>query len=143
MIAEGGAIVAETLAHGAIGPYQIQAAIAAVHDESQRVEDTDWPQIEILYGLLEKMSDSPMVSLNRAIAVAMVTGSQAGLDAITELESDPRIAGHYRLDAVRGHLHERAGDFEKAMHHFRAAADRTLSIPERNYLLAKAARLTR
>ena len=143
MVAEGVAITTDAMSRGTAGSYQVQAAIAALHDEAERVEDTDWPQIVMLYGLLEKMSDSPMVSLNKAIGVAMVSGPSAGLNVIRDLDSDPRIAGHYRLDAVRGHLHERAGDVEKAVHHFRAAAERTRSIPERNYLLAKAARLTR
>jgi RNA polymerase sigma factor (sigma-70 family) len=141
LIAEGVALVSEALSKGVVGPYQIQAAIAAVHDEAATPAETDWHQILMLYGLLEKMSDSPMVSLNRAIAVAMVSGPTAGLSEIGKLENDPGICGHYRLDAVRGHLFERSGDIEKAVHHFRLAADRTLSIPERNYLLAKAARL--
>ena len=124
-----------------MGPYQLQAAIAAVHDEAAHVEDTDWPQIFALYGVLEQMSDNPMVSLNRAIAAAMVYGPSAGLDRLAALDSDARVAGHYRLDAVRGHLFEMAGDPERAIAHYRAAADGTLSVPDRNYLTAKAARL--
>ncbi len=141
LITEGIALVSDALLKRAVGPYQIQAAIAAVHDEAATGEDTDWPQILTLYCLLEKMSDSPMVTLNKAVAVAMVSGPTAGLRAISFLELDPRISGHYRLDAVRGHLFERADDVDKAVHHYRAAASRTLSIPERNYLTAKAARL--
>jgi RNA polymerase sigma factor (sigma-70 family) len=143
MIEEGIGLVSEALPKGAVGPYQVQASIAAIHDESASTERTDWEQILTLYGFLEKMSDNSMVALNKAIAVAMVSGSEAGLAAITELEKDPIIAGHYRIDAVRGHLFERAGDVEKAIHHFRAAADRTHSIPEQNYLRAKAARLAK
>lgn len=143
LIDEGVALISSALSKGAVGPYQIQAAIAAVHDEATTADETDWNQVLTLYGLLEKMSDNPMVTLNKAVAVAMVSGYKAGLEVINNLDKDPRIAGHYRLDAVRGHLFERAGNVEKAAHHFRVAAERTLSIPERNYLLAKAARQTK
>jgi predicted RNA polymerase sigma factor len=141
LIAEGTTLVTEVLSRGSIGSYQLQAAIAAVHDEALHAEDTDWAQILALYSLLEQMSDNPMVSLNRAIAAAMVHGPAAGLDLVKRLDSDERIAGHYRLDAVRAHLHELAGDRERAIAHYRAAADVTTSLPERNYLTAKAARL--
>ncbi|HSL69089.1 MAG TPA: sigma-70 family RNA polymerase sigma factor [Longimicrobiales bacterium] len=141
LIAEGTALITEALAKGSVGYYQLQAAIAALHDEAARAEDTDWRQIHALYGVLKQLSDNPMVALNHAIAAAMVHGPQAGLELLPALDADARIAGHYRLDAVRGHLHERAGDYERAIAHFRAAADRTASIPERNYLLTKAARL--
>lgn len=141
VIAEGIAIISQTLPRRQLGPYQLQAAIAAVHDEAARAEDTDWAQIEALYGVLAQMADNPMVSLNRAIATAMVHGPAAGLEKVAELDRDGRIAGHYRLDAVRGHLFQMAGDPERAVAHYRAAAERTLSIPERNYLNAKAARL--
>lgn len=140
-IAEGIALVSEALSRGSVGPYQLQAAVAAVHDEAARAEDTDWPQILALYGLLERMTDNPMVSLNRAIAAAMVHGPETGLALLETLDSDPRMRGHYRLDAVRGHLHERAGDPGRAVAHYRAAAERTASIPERDYLTVKAARL--
>ena len=142
LIAEGIALVTEALSRGSIGSYQLQAAVAAVHDEAARAEDTDWPQIFALYGLLERMSDNPMVALNRAIAAAMVHGPAVGLEMLEALDTDARIAGHYRLDAVRAHLFERAGDHERALAHYRAAAERTTNIPERNYLTAKAARLT-
>jgi RNA polymerase sigma factor (sigma-70 family) len=141
LIAEGIALVSAALSRGAVGAYQLQAAIAAVHDEAPRAEDTDWAQVFALYGLLERMSDNPMVSLNRAIAAAMVQGPAAGLERLAALDADPRLAGHYRLDAVRGHLHERAGDAGRAIAHYRAAAERTASIPERDYLTLKAARL--
>ncbi len=141
LIAEGIALVSATLSRGSIGSYQLQAAIAAVHDEAERVGDTDWPQIYALYGLLERMSDNPMVALNRAIAAAMVQGPAVGLERLQALDTDGRLGGHYRLDAVRAHLLEMAGDHERAVTHYRAAAERTTSIPERNYLIAKAARL--
>jgi RNA polymerase sigma factor (sigma-70 family) len=141
LIAEGVALVSDALARGSAGSYQLQAAIAAVHDEAARAADTDWPQILALYGLLERMSDNPMVSLNRAIAAAMVRGPEVGLEMLKALDGDARIGGHYRLDAVRAHLHERAGDPERAIAHYRAAAERTASTPERDYLTLKAARL--
>jgi RNA polymerase sigma factor (sigma-70 family) len=138
-IHEGTALIMAATARGAIGEYQLQAAIAAVHDDARRAEDTDWPQILTLYGLLERMSGNPMVSLNRAIAAAMVHGPAEGLKLIDAL--DDRLPGHYRLDAVRGHLHEMAGDTRTAVTHYRAAANRTTSTPEQHYLMAKAARL--
>ena len=141
LIEEGTALVTAALSKRAVGPYQLQAAIAAVHDEAARVEDTDWPQILALYGLLMKMSSNPMVALNHAIATAMVHGPRAGLELVAALDSDSRIAGHYRMDAVRGHLLERAGDLDAAVAHYRAAAGKTTSTPERNYLLLRAARL--
>ena len=141
LIAEGVALISRTLPRGDVGAYQLQAAVAAVHDEAARVEDTDWPQILALYGVLRALSDNPMVSLNYAIAAAMVNGPQAGLALLDELDRDARIAGHYRLDAVRAHLLEKAGDRERALAHYRAAAGRTASIPERDYLLTKAARI--
>ena len=141
LIREGITLVSGALTQGAVGPYQLQAAIAAVHDEAERVEDTDWPQILALYGELERLSDNPMVALSRAIAAAMVHGPAAGLEQIEALGADPRIRGHYRLDAVRGHLFERAGDQGRALAHYRAAAERTTSIPERDYLNGRGARL--
>ncbi|HEX9936295.1 MAG TPA: sigma-70 family RNA polymerase sigma factor [Longimicrobium sp.] len=141
LIAEGVALVEDAFRRGAVGPYQLQAAIAAIHDEAARAEDTDWAQIHALYGVLERMSDNPMVSLNRAIAAAMVQGPQAGLELLAALDGDARLRGHYRLDAVRGHLYERAGDPQRAIAHYRAAAEGTASIPERNYLVTKAAKL--
>lgn len=142
LIAEGVALISATLSRGSIGSYQLQAAIAAVHDEAPRAEDTDWPQIFALYDLLKRMSDNPMVALNHAIAAAMVQGPSVGLELLEALDTNPQIGGHYRLDAVRGHLLEMAGDHERAVEHYRAAAERTTSIPERDYLTIKAARLT-
>ena len=141
LIDEGISIVSKTLPKGKIGAYQLQAAIAAVHDEAVSPEETDWPQILALYSVLKRLSDNPMVALNHAIAFAMVNGPEAGLELLAQLDGDARIRGHYRLDAVRGHLFERAGNRERAIAHFRKAADRTMSVPERDYLLTKAARL--
>jgi RNA polymerase sigma factor (sigma-70 family) len=141
-IAEGVALISATLPKGAVGSYQLQAAIAAVHDEASRAEDTDWPQILALYDLLERMSDNPMVRLNKAIAVAMVHGATKGLQLLDDLKADARIANHHRLDAVRAHLLELAGDRKGAVTHYRAAAAKTGSLPERNYLLKQAARLS-
>jgi len=141
-ISEGIALITDTLSRGSIGAYQLQAAIAAVHDEAARAEGTDWRQIMALYGLLKHMSDNPMVTLNHAIAAAMVHGPPAGLKLLEALDADERLAGHYRLDAVRAHLLEMAGDHEAAIAHYRAAAGRTTSIPERNYLTIQAARLS-
>ncbi|HET7188296.1 MAG TPA: sigma-70 family RNA polymerase sigma factor [Gemmatimonadaceae bacterium] len=140
-IDEGLALMPAALSTGAVGPYGLQAAIAAVHDEATRVEDTDWRQILALYVALERMSDNPVVSLNRAIATAMVDGPAAGLLAIDELGKDARLAGHYRLDAVRAHLHQMLGHRDVATEHYRVAAERTASVPERDYLLMKAAKL--
>ncbi|SPE30729.1 conserved hypothetical protein [Candidatus Sulfopaludibacter sp. SbA6] len=140
-ISEGIALLSATLPKGSIGAYQLQAAIAAVHDEAPRAEDTDWPQILALYGLLKRMSDNPMVMLNHAIAAAMVHGPSAGLDLLNALDADGRLAGHHRLDAVRAHLLEMAGDCQAAIRHYGIAAGRTTSLPERNYLITQAARL--
>ncbi|WP_437964159.1 sigma-70 family RNA polymerase sigma factor [Sorangium sp. So ce260] len=140
-IAEGVALVSAALSRGAIGVYPLQAAIAAVHDEAARAEDTDWPQILALYDILMGMSDNPMVALSRAIAAAMVRGPEAGLELLSSLDADPRLAGHHRLDAARAHLLERAGDHEAAIAHYGRAAGRTTNIPEQNYLLSQAARL--
>ncbi|MFZ0592526.1 MAG: DUF6596 domain-containing protein, partial [Bryobacteraceae bacterium] len=140
-ISEGVALLSAALPKGSIGPYQLQAAIAAVHDEAAQATDTDWPQILALYDLLKLMSDNPMVMLNHAIAAAMVHGPLAGLELLDALEADGRLTGHYRLDAVRAHLLEMAGDPQAAIAHYWKAAERTTSLPERNYLRIQAARL--
>lgn len=142
LIVEGIALISATLPKGSVGPYQLQAAIAAVHDEAVRAEDTDWRQILALYGVLKRLSDNPMVSLGHAIATAMVKGPHAGLTLVDALDGDARISGHYRLDAVRGHLREMAGDIGQAIEHYRAAAGRTASLPERDYLIGRGARLS-
>ena len=140
-IAEGTELVTRAFSRGAVGAYQLQAAIAAVHDEAAHVESTDWPQILALYGVLKRLNENPMVALNHAIASAMVHGPRVGLDLLQALDHPQALAGHYRLDAVRGHLFEKAGDVALAIRHYRAAANGTSSIPERNFLLLKAARL--
>jgi predicted RNA polymerase sigma factor len=141
LIAEGTGLVSTALSTCAVGPYQLQAAIAAVHDEAARPEDTDWPQILALYGLLERMAPNPMVSLSRAIAAAMVHGPATGLELLAALDAAGGLRGHHRMDAVRAHLLALSGDVGRAIADFRTAAERTGSLPERNYLLAKAARL--
>jgi len=141
LIAEGVALASQAMSSGTVGAYAIQAAIAALHDEASRAEDTDWPQILALYQVLERIADNPMVSLNRAVAAAMVHGPEEGLTQLAVLDDDSRIRGHFRLDAVRAHLYERSGDRARAIVSYRRAADGTASIPERNYLLMKAATL--
>jgi predicted RNA polymerase sigma factor len=141
-IDEGIALISATLSKGSIGMYQLQAAIAAVHDEAPRAEDTDWAQVMALYALLQRMSDNPMIALNHAIASAMVNGPQAGLALLAPLENRGPLAGHYRLDAVRAHLLEMSGDVAAAVALYQTAAGKTTSVPERNYLMAQAARLT-
>jgi RNA polymerase sigma factor (sigma-70 family) len=141
LIREGVELVTDTLARAPIGPYQVQAAIAAIHDEAPRADDTDWPQILALYEVLERLSPNPMVTLNRAVAVAMVHGPRAGLDLLETLDDDDRVSAHHRLDVVRGHLLEMAGDHVAAITSYRTAARRTTSLPERRYLEGRAARL--
>lgn len=138
-IAEGTALVEEALSEGPAGAYQLQAAIAALHDEAARAEDTDWPQILALYDVLVRRAPEPMAQLGRAVALAMVEGPEAGLAEVAALED--RLAGHHRLDAVRAHLLERAGDREGAHAAYQRAAERTLSAPETRYLQMRAARL--
>jgi RNA polymerase sigma factor (sigma-70 family) len=141
-IAEGVALLSVTLPKGSVGPYQLQAAIAAVHDEAAQAEDTDWRQILALYDLLRRMSGNPMVALNHAVAAAMVHGPSQGLELLDVLQADGRLADHHRLDAVRAHLLELTGDRDQAARYYRAAAGKTGSLPERNYLLTQAARLS-
>jgi RNA polymerase sigma factor (sigma-70 family) len=138
LIAEGVALLTTALGRRAVGEYQLQAAIAAIHDEAATAEATDWPQILALYGLLERMTGNPMVTLNRAIALAMVNGPAAGLAALDGL--DARLPGHHRLDAVRAHLLEKAGDLPAAVRLYQQAAGRTTSLAERDYLTTRAAR---
>jgi RNA polymerase sigma factor (sigma-70 family) len=141
-IQEGIALITQTLPRTLLGPYQVQAAIAAVHDEARRAEETDWPQILALYGLLDRLAPGPMVTLNRAVAVAMVQGPRAGLDVLTTLDEDARVAAHHRLAAVRAHLLDLAGDTAAARAAYQVAARRTTSLPEQRYLESRAARLT-
>jgi predicted RNA polymerase sigma factor len=138
-IAEGVALISDTLTRAPVGPFQVQAAIAAVHDEAARAEDTDWQQILGLYDLLERLAPGPMVTLNRIVAYAMVHGARVGLEQLGAAEHDPALAGHFRLEAVRAHLLDLAGDHGAARDHYRLAARRTLSLPERRYLESRAA----
>jgi RNA polymerase sigma factor (sigma-70 family) len=138
-IDEGVALLADALGKGAVGEYQLQAAIAAEHATAARAEDTDWREILGLYGLLERMTGNPMVALNRAIAAAMVDGPQAGLSLLEGL--DDRLDDHHRLHATRAHLLEMSGDTEGAIAEYRVAANRTNSLPEQHYLTTQAARL--
>ena len=141
-VSEGVHLVESALAYGAPGPYQLQAAIAAVHDQAEEYEDTDWPQILRYYELLETVSDNPVVTLNHAVAVAMVRGPRAGLELVAAIDADGRLAGQHRLDAVRAHLLEMAGDPVAAADAYRAAARLTTSFPERRYLETRAAQVT-
>ena len=140
-IEEGIALLTQTLGRSSAGPYQLQAAIAAVHDEAARAEETDWPQILALYSVLEHVSPGAVVTLNRAVALAMVDGPRAGLDVLDTLEGDESMTHTHRLDAVRGHLLELAGDLAGARDCYRRAARRTTSIAERQYLALRAARI--
>ncbi|WIV52739.1 RNA polymerase sigma factor [Amycolatopsis nalaikhensis] len=142
MIAEGRALVSAVLGRGPIGAYQVQAAIAVLHDEAPSAETTDWVQIAQLYEVLAELAPSPVVTLNRAIAVAMVDGPARGLELLDTIAEDSRMKQSHRLDAVRAHLLERAGDLEGAREHYRRAALRTESEPERRYLEEQADRLT-
>jgi RNA polymerase sigma factor (sigma-70 family) len=139
LITEGTTLVTGTLAGGLRGPYQIQAAIAVLHAQAGRAEDTEWAKILALYDRLEQLSDNPMVTLNRAVATAMVAGPQAGLALAESL--DDRLPGTHRLGAVRGHLHEMAGAVDAAIECYTKAAARATSVPERDYLTIRAARL--
>ncbi len=139
-IREGVALIEATLPRGPVGPYQLQAAIAAIHAEAPRAADTDWPQIVALYDLLERLAPNPMVTLNRAVAIGMVSGPRAGLAALAGL--DESLPGHHRLEAVRAHLLEEAGDHALAIAAYRIAARATTSLPERRYLETRAARLS-
>jgi len=140
-IAEGVDLITGTLATAPIGPYQLQAAIAALHDEAARAADTDWPQILVLYDHLRAIAPGPMVSLNRIVALAMVHGPDAGLRELDAAQADPALAGHHRVHAVRAHLLDLAGDIPAARDEYELAARRTLSQPEQRYLDSRAARL--
>jgi RNA polymerase sigma factor (sigma-70 family) len=139
LIAEGVELIAAAWSKGSVGEYLVQAQIAALHDQARRVEDTDWREVAALYSLLERLTGNPMVSLNRAIAIAMVDGPSVGLSLLEPL-SEP-LAGHHRLHAVRAHLLEMAGDVDAAIAEYETAAMRTNSVPENHYLTMRAARL--
>ena len=143
LIAEGADLIAGALAGGPIGAYQLQAAIAAVHDEAERAEDTDWPQILALYLMLDRVAPNPMATLSMAVALAMVRGPRAGLALLDTLDDDPRVAGHHRRYAVRGQLLEMAGERPAAREAFRAALHRTTSAAEKRYLRNRVSNLER
>jgi len=140
-IAEGVALITETLPRGMTGPYQLQAAIAAIHDEAPSAEETDWPQIKALYELLLQMSDNPMVALNHAVAVAMADGPTAGLRLLDRLAGDKQLAEDYRLYSVRAHLLDMSGDTTAAREAYLAAAHRATNLPQQRYLNRQAAKL--
>jgi predicted RNA polymerase sigma factor len=142
-ISEGAQLVDAALSDGEPGPYLLQAAIAAVHDRAERYDDTDWSQILHYYELLDSISDNPVVTLNYAVAAAMVHGPQAGLEMVTALDAEGRLAGQHRIHAVRAHLLEMAGEDAAAADDYLTAARLTTSIPERRYLESRAARITR
>ncbi len=141
MIAEGVDLVTRAMTETTLGPYQLQAAIAAVHDESPSAAEADWPQILALYGVLRRYLDNSVVVLNQAVAMAMVHGPAAGLAMLAPLDADPQLAGHHRLAAARAHLHEMAGHSDEAVKQYHEAARLTTSEPERRYLQGRAARL--
>ncbi|MET1073604.1 MAG: DUF6596 domain-containing protein, partial [Umezawaea sp.] len=140
-IAEATALLTHSLATLPIGPYQVQAAIAALHDEATSVDTTDWPQVLALYDLLDRLAPNPVAALNRAVAVGMVRGPQAGLAALDDLRSGV-LADHHRLLAVHAHLLEQSGDHAGAATRFQEAARLAGSVPEQRFLLSRAARLT-
>jgi predicted RNA polymerase sigma factor len=140
-VAEGQEILAQTLGTGTVGPYQLQAAIAALHDEAPTAEQTDWPQILALYDVLTAVAPGPVVTLSRAVALAQVRGPRAGLALLGTLDTDDRMTQTHRLEAVRAHLLEQAGDTDCARKSYLEAAKMTASLPERRYLELRAARL--
>jgi RNA polymerase sigma factor (sigma-70 family) len=141
-IREGTELITATLASRVpLGPYQLQAAIAAIHDEASKAEDTDWRQILALFELLERVAPNPVVTLNHAVALGMVHGPAAGLELLARLDGDDRMAGNHRVDAVRAHLLEMAGDRDAARDRYLEAARRTTSLPEQRYLRSRAAQL--
>jgi RNA polymerase sigma factor (sigma-70 family) len=141
LIREGTELIAATLPRATLGPYQLQAAIAAVHADAASPEETDWPQVLALYELLERVAPNPIATLNRAVALAMVHGPHSGLDLLATLDDDERLAGHHRLTSVRAHLLELAGDTAAAREAFKLAARQTTSVPEQRHLERRAARL--
>lgn len=138
LIEEGTALITAAMSSSPLGPYQLQAATAALHVQAPRAEDTDWEQIRILYSILDRIAPNPMVTLNYAVAVAMTRGPHAGLELLEALDTDPRIADHHRLFAVRAHLQEQAGEYAAAQANYRTAARRSTSLPEQRYLRERA-----
>ncbi|MFI7064867.1 RNA polymerase sigma factor [Kribbella sp. NPDC050124] len=141
LIQEGVELITAALPRGPVGPYQLQAAIAAVHDEAPTAAETDWAQIVALYDVLLQQVDNPMVALNQVVAVAMARGADDGLKLLATIEGDERIASDHRLSAVRAHLLEISGDVAGARAAYEEAADRTTSLPQQRYLYERARRL--
>ncbi|MFD9892906.1 RNA polymerase sigma factor [Amycolatopsis sp. NPDC059027] len=142
LLVEGTTLIGDTMKHASLGPYLLQAAIAATHASAAKAEDTDWQQVHTLYKILERIAPNPMVTLNRAVALAETQGPAAALDLLSTLDSDDRMSGHHRLHAVRAHLREKAGDTAGALESYRLAARITTSLAERRYLESRAARLS-
>lgn len=144
LITEGVALITAALPVGPVGPYQVQAAVAAIHDEAEDHDATDWSQITALYELLLTITDhDPVVALNHAVAVAMARGPHAGFARLEALDSDPRIAAGHHLPAVRAHLLEMIGDPAAARESYQTAAARTTNVAQQRYLYIRAARLSR
>jgi RNA polymerase sigma factor (sigma-70 family) len=141
LIAEGTTLISAAMARSPLGPYQLQAAIAATHAGAERAEDTDWHQVHTLYKILERIAPNPMVTLNRAVALAETKGPLAGLELLSILDGDARMTGHHRLHAVRAHLLEKAGDLPAAQESYELAARTTASLTEQRYLESHATRL--
>ncbi|ADB33851.1 putative RNA polymerase, sigma-24 subunit, ECF subfamily [Kribbella flavida DSM 17836] len=133
-IEQGVALITAALPRGPLGPYQLQAAIAAVHDEAPSADATDWPQIAALYGVLLRLTDNPVVALNHVVAVAMTQGPAVGLKLLATIDTDPRLTHDHRLHAVRGHLLEMTGDLTAARTAYQHAATLTTSLPQQRYL---------
>jgi RNA polymerase sigma factor (sigma-70 family) len=140
-IAEGVALITAALPRGTAGPYQLQAAIAAIHDEAPSAAETDWPQIKALYEVLLQISNNPVIALNRAVAVAMADGPISGLQRLETLATDKQLAEDHRLYAVRAHLLEMSGETAAACEAYRAAARRARNLPQQRYLIGRATRL--
>jgi RNA polymerase sigma factor (sigma-70 family) len=141
LIAEGTALASAAVGAATLGPYQLQAAIAATHANAERAQDTDWHQVHALYKILERIAPNPMVTLNRAVALAQTRGPRAGLELLAALDDDARLSGHHRLHAVRAHLLEQAGEPQAVRAAYRRAARATASLAEQRYLESRAARL--
>ena len=141
LIDEGVALVREAMTRSPLGPYQLQAAIAACHATAGKAADTDWHEVHTLYLILERIAPNPMVTLNRAVALSELDGPRKGLDLLSTLDDDARMTDHHRLHAVRAHLLEKAGELAEAHASYRLAARGTASLAERRYLESRAARL--
>jgi RNA polymerase sigma factor (sigma-70 family) len=143
LIDEANSLLVAAMARSPLGPYQLQAAIAATHADARRAEDTNWQQVHTLYRILELIAPNPMVTLNRAVALAQTSGADAALELLTDLDADPRMKNHHRLHAVRAHLLQMAGDVSGAREQYKLAARGTASVTERRYLESRASGVDR